>query len=88
MSAHILLNLTYELRKRDKIQGLPIIFSLFLNLLDKLNYTAEHILRSIYHMTLKSFLKLRFGMKMLRFCHMCSTLLWTSLHNILTLLNM
>ena len=29
MSAHVLLNLLNELRKRDKMQGLPSILSLF-----------------------------------------------------------
>ena len=50
-----LLNFSYEFRKREKLQGLPMILSLFRNMLDKLNYTAESILDSIYHMTLKSF---------------------------------
>ena len=31
MSAHVLLNLLNELRKRDKMQGLPSILSLFCN---------------------------------------------------------
>ena len=31
MSAHVLLNLLNELRKRDKIRGLPSILSLFRN---------------------------------------------------------
>ena len=31
MSAHVLLNLLNELWKRDKMQGLPSILSLFLN---------------------------------------------------------
>ena len=30
MSAHVLLNLLKELRKRDKMRGLPSILSLFL----------------------------------------------------------
>ena len=29
MSTHVLLNLLNELRKRDKMRGLPSIFSLF-----------------------------------------------------------
>ena len=29
MSAHVLLNLFYELKKRDKMRSLPIILSLF-----------------------------------------------------------
>ena len=35
MSAHVLLNLLNELRKRDKMQGLPSILSLFLNEFNK-----------------------------------------------------
>ena len=31
MSAHVLLNLLNKLRKRDKMQGLPSILSLFRN---------------------------------------------------------
>ena len=31
MGAHVLLNLLNELRKRDKMQGLPSILSLFRN---------------------------------------------------------
>ena len=31
MSAHVLLNLLNELRKRDKMRGLPSILSLFRN---------------------------------------------------------
>ena len=36
MSAHVLLNLSNELRKRGKMRGLPIILSLFPNELNKL----------------------------------------------------
>ena len=39
MSAHVLLNLLKELRKRDKMQGLPSILSLFLNKFNKLENT-------------------------------------------------
>ena len=35
MSAHVLLNLLKELRKRDKMRGLPSILSLFRNKFDK-----------------------------------------------------
>ena len=52
MSAHVLLN---ELRKRDKMRGLPSILSLFCNKFNKFNYTEARMLDSIYHMTLKSF---------------------------------
>ena len=39
MSAHVLLNLLNELRKRDKMRGLPSILSLFLNKSYKFNNT-------------------------------------------------
>ena len=53
MSAHVLLNLLNELKKRDKMQGLPSILSLFCNEFNKFNNTGAGILDSIYHMTLK-----------------------------------
>ena len=53
MSAHVLLNLLKELRKRDKMRGLPHILSLFRNEFNELNNTAAQMLDSIYHMTLK-----------------------------------
>ena len=37
MSAHVLLNLLNELRKRDKMQGLPSILFLFRNKFNKFN---------------------------------------------------
>ena len=46
MSAHILLNLLNELRKRDKMRGLPSIL---------FNNTEARMLDSFYHMTLKLF---------------------------------
>ena len=39
MSAHVLLNLLNELRKRDKMRGLPSILSLFRNEFNKFNKT-------------------------------------------------
>ena len=48
MSAHVLLNLLNELRKRDKMQGLPSILSLFLNEFNKFNNTRARMLDSIY----------------------------------------
>ena len=39
MSAHVLLNLLNELRKRDKMRGLPSILSLFRNEFNKFNNT-------------------------------------------------
>ena len=53
MSAHVLLNLLNELRKRDKMRGLPIILSLFHNKFNKFNNTGARMLDSIYQMTLK-----------------------------------
>ena len=53
MSAHVLLNLLNELRKRDKMRGLPSILSLFRNEFNKLNYTRARMLDYIYHMTLR-----------------------------------
>ena len=65
MSAHVLLNLLNELRKRDKLQG----FSLFCNKFNKFNYTGARKLVYIYHMTLKLFSIHIFGLKALGFCH-------------------
>ena len=53
MSAHISLNILNELGKRDKLQGLPSILSLFHNELIKFNNTGARMLDSIYHMALK-----------------------------------
>ena len=50
MSAHVLLNLLNELRKSDKIRGLPIILSLFRNEFNKFNNTRARLLGSIHHM--------------------------------------
>ena len=53
MSVHVLLNLLNELRKRDKMRGLPRILSLFRNMLNTFSNTGARMLDSIYHMTLK-----------------------------------
>ena len=53
MSAHVLLNLLKELRKRDKMRGLQSILSLFRNELNKFNNTGARMLDYIYHMALK-----------------------------------
>ena len=50
MSAHVLLNLLNGLRKRDKMQGLPSILSLFRNEFNKFNNKGARLLDSIYHM--------------------------------------
>ena len=52
MSAHVLLNLLNELRKRDKMRNLPSILSLFHNEFNKFNNTGALMLDSIYHTTL------------------------------------
>ena len=53
MCAHILLILLHELGKRDKMRGLPSIFSRFRNEFNKFNNTRARMLDSIYHMTLR-----------------------------------
>ena len=48
-SALVLLNLLNELRKSDKMPGLPSILSLFPNKFNKFKYTGTSMLDSIYH---------------------------------------
>ena len=48
-SAHGLLNLLNELRKRHKMRGFPSILSLFRNEFNKFNKTRAQMLDSIYH---------------------------------------
>ena len=45
--------INYELRKRDKMRGLPSILSIFRNEFNKFNNTGAQMLDSIYHMTLE-----------------------------------
>ena len=63
MSAHVLLNLSNELRKRDKMRGLPSILSLFRNAFNKFNNIEARMLYYIYHMIFLK-LKIAFGMKL------------------------
>ena len=49
----VLLNLLNELRKRDKMRGIPSILSLFRNEFNKFNYTRARMLDSMYHMILR-----------------------------------
>ena len=49
MNAHVLLNLSNELRKRYKMRGVPSIVSLFRNDFNKFNNTGARKLHSIYH---------------------------------------
>ena len=44
MSAHVLLNLLNELRKRDKMRGLPSILSIFCYKFNKFNNTGVRML--------------------------------------------
>ena len=53
MSAHVLLILLNKLRKRDKMQGLSSILSLFCNEFNTFNNSGAGMLDSIYHMALK-----------------------------------
>ena len=46
MSAHVLLNLIYELGKSDKMRGLPSILSIFRNEFNKFNNTTARMLDS------------------------------------------
>ena len=52
MSVHVLLNLFNELRKSDKMPGLPSVLSFFRNEFNEFNNTRAQMLDSIYHMTL------------------------------------
>ena len=52
MSAHVLLNLLNNLRKRDKMRGLPSILCLFRNEFNKFNNIVARMLDSISRMTL------------------------------------
>ena len=51
MITRVLLNLLNKLGKRDKMRGLPCIFSLFHNLFNKFNNIKARMSDSIYHMT-------------------------------------
>ena len=60
MSAHVLLNLLNELGKRDKMQGLPSILSLFRDKFNKFNNTRERMLDSDLSYDIKITLKSHF----------------------------
>ena len=53
MSSHVLLNLFKELRKTDKMRGLPNILSIFHNKVNKISNTRTQMLDSICNMTLR-----------------------------------
>ena len=64
MSTHVFLNLLNELRKRDKMGGLP---RLFRNKFNKFNCSKARMFDSIYD--IKITLKSHFWRKTLYFCH-------------------
>ena len=70
MSAHVLLNLLNELRKRDKMRGLLNILSLFCNEFNKFNNVGAPMFDPICYMTLKLLKNHIFGVKTSRFCHL------------------
>ena len=72
MSAHVLLNLLNELRKRDKMGGLPSIISLFRNEFNKFNNTRAGMLDSIYHRTLRLLRNIIFVVKTLYSLSLCT----------------
>ena len=79
MSAHVLGNISNKLGKRNKMQGLLSILSLFRNEFNKFNTTGARMLDSIYHMTVMILKLLNnhiFGVKRSRFCHFYATLKW------------
>ena len=63
MSAHVLLNLLNELRKKIRCEALPSILSVFRNEFNKFNNTGTRMQDSICHMTLKSHCVSEFGTK-------------------------
>ena len=65
MSAHVLMNLLNELRKRDKRRGLLSILSLFYNVFNKSNNTGAQIFRFYLSYDIKITLKSHFWRKML-----------------------
>ena len=65
MSAHDLLHLVNELRKSNKMRGLPSILSLFQKEFNKFNNTGARMLASIYHTTLELFTNCVFTRKRL-----------------------
>ena len=60
MSAHVLLSLSNELGKRDKMRGIDF---------NKFNNTGARMLDSFYHMTLTLFWTHIFRVRTLGLCH-------------------
>ena len=72
MSAHVLLNLLNELRKRDKMRGLPIILSLFRSKFHKFNNTGAQMLDSDLSNDIKNSLKSHFWRKNVIILSLCT----------------
>ena len=63
-----LLNLLNELRKSNKMQGLPSILSFFRKVFNIFKNTGAPMIDSIYHMTLNYFEITLLGVKIIGFC--------------------
>ena len=72
MSAHVLLNLLNELRKRDKMRGLPSILSLFRNKFNKFDNTRGSM-NVRFYLSYDINITLKYN-----FVIMYAMLLWTS----------
>ena len=71
MSAHVLLNLLNKLGKRDKMQGLPSVLSLFRNKFNKFNNIRVQMLDSNLSYDIKITLKSHFSRKNLIILSLC-----------------
>ena len=71
-SAQVLLNLLNKLGKRDKMQGLPSILSLFHNDFNKFNNTRVSVLRFYLSYDIKNTLKAHFWRKNAIFLSLCT----------------
>ena len=69
MSTHVLLNLSNELGKGDKILGLLSILSFFRNVFNKFNNTRAQMLDTIYHTTIRLLRNLISVVKKIKFCY-------------------
>ena len=77
MSAHVLLNLFNELRKRDKCEACRAFYICFAMSFNKFNNTRARMLESIYHI-LRLLRNLISAVKRYIFFIVYTTMLWTS----------
>ena len=75
MSSHVLLNLSNELRKIDKMRGLPRILSLFCNKFNKSNNTGAQMLDFFIIFDIKANLESHFLRKNVIVLSLCTLLL-------------